>query len=180
MQLIIPFLFLCLSRLHTNTIGDGAIELFTIVLSEEKQRSVNRGTFYHFFPYYKNKMWYIFVFFLVFHYLDMISSSINSIPVIHNVSLRMLDYNSTVINGTCDECLCIMLLNATWISAFNCFQNNQTCELFPNPLKTSSLLLMNSSASSIYFISLPVNDIASAVASSMQSTTSFTGKSPLL
>jgi hypothetical protein len=124
-------------------------------------------------------MWHIFVFVFIFHSIGTISSSINKIPVIHNVSLRLFGYNSTITNGTCDECLCAMLLNTTLISTFNCFQNNKTCEIWSNYLKTSSLSLMNNSASSVYFISLPINDITSETASSVQITSSFTSKSLL-
>jgi len=121
-------------------------------------------------------MWSIFSYVFLFYYFETISSSINIIPVIHNVSLQMLDYNSTTINSTCDECLCAMLLNTTSISAFNCFQNNRTCEIFSGPLKISSFLLMNNSASSIYFASLPIDDETLTTNIVAQSTSDFTSK----
>ncbi len=92
------------------------------------------------------------------------------IPVIHNVSLQMPNYNSTTINGTCNECLCTMLLNITLIFAFNCFQNNRTCEIFSQSLNTNSFLLINNTASSVYFISLPTNDSTLASTSTTQNT----------
>jgi hypothetical protein len=51
------------------------------------------------------------------------------IPFIENVTLttQFLSNNVQLINGTCDECLCISLFN---YSALNCFPNN-TCQLFP-------------------------------------------------
>ncbi len=54
-------------------------------------------------------------------YFTISCSGINRIPVIHNISLQMVNYNSTIINGTCNECLCTMLLNLTLIFSFNCF-----------------------------------------------------------
>ncbi len=122
-------------------------------------------------------MWCIFSYVFLFYYFEPISSSMNIvIPVIHNVSLQMLDYNSTTINGTCDECLCQMLLNTTLIYSFNCFQNNKTCEIFSKSLKTSSFLLMNNSASSIYFTSLPIDDETLTTTIAAQSTSNFISK----
>jgi hypothetical protein len=103
----------------------------------------------------------------------------NPVPVIYNVSLQMSDYNSTIINGTCNECLCAMVLNPTSIYAFNCFQNNATCEIFSNSFNTSSFSLRNNSASSVYFISLPTSDKSVATTVVAQSTSSFTSKSLL-
>jgi alpha-amylase/alpha-mannosidase (GH57 family) len=115
-------------------------------------------------------MWHIFVYIFLFHYFETISSSVIHIPVIHNATLQMLDYNATIINGTCHECLCAMVLNTTSISAFNCFQNNNTCELFSKSLMTNSFSLINNSASSVYFISLPINNTVVAVTSIVQNT----------
>jgi len=103
----------------------------------------------------------------------------NQIPLIYNVSLQMSNYNSTIINGTCNECLCAMVLNPTSIYAFNCFQNNETCEIFSKAFNASSFLLRNNSASSVYFISLPISDKSLATTVVTQSTSSFTSKSLL-
>jgi hypothetical protein len=119
----------------------------------------------------------IFFYIFLFHYFETISSSINNIPVIYNVSLRMLNYNATIMNGTCHECLCAMVLNVTSIYCFNCFQNNGTCEIFSTPLTTSSFSLMNNSASSVYFSSLPIDDSTSTIASIAQSTNNLSSKS---
>jgi hypothetical protein len=121
-------------------------------------------------------MWYIFSYVFLFYYFEPISSSIYTIPVIHNASLHILDYNSTIINGTCDQCLCEMLFNISSISAFNCFQNNKTCEIFSQSLNTSSFFLMNNSASSIYFTSLPIDDNTLTTTIAAQSTSIFTSK----
>jgi hypothetical protein len=125
-------------------------------------------------------MWSIFIYVFLFHYSEMISSSMNNIPVIHNVSLQMLNYNSTIINGTCNECLCAMLSNSTSISCFNCFRNNKTCEIFSKSLENSSFALINNSASSVYFFSLPINDIESTSDLIMPSTNNSTSKSLFL
>jgi hypothetical protein len=109
-------------------------------------------------------------YFILLYYFAIIFSGMNRIPVIHNVSLQMLNYNSTTINGTCNECLCTMLLNITLIFSFNCFQNNKTCEIFSKSLNTNSFLLINNTASSVYFISLPTNDLTLAMTSTTQNT----------
>jgi hypothetical protein len=121
-------------------------------------------------------MWYILTNVFLFYYFESVSSSINIIPVIHNVSLRMLNYNSTTINGTCGECLCAMVLNPASIYSFNCFQNNNTCEIFSKSLTTGSFLLMNNSASSVYFTSLLIDDETLTSTVVAQSTSDFTSK----
>jgi hypothetical protein len=118
----------------------------------------------------------IFVYIFLFHSFEIISSSLSNIPVIHNATLQVLDYNSTTINGTCQECLCVMLLSETPISAFNCFQNNETCEMFFKSLTINSISLMNNSASSVYFILLPINDTIWTVATIADITNSSTSK----
>ena len=118
-------------------------------------------------------MWHISSYVFCLFFFETISSSINTIPVIYNVSLQLMNYNATIINGTCDECLCTMLLNMTSISAFNCFQNNKTCEMFYTSLETSSFLLMNNSASSVYFTSLPSDNQALTSTAIVQSTSSY-------
>ncbi|CAF1362913.1 unnamed protein product [Adineta ricciae] len=73
--------------------------------------------------------------------------------------MKILNSNSSVfINGSCDECLCIMLNNPLSISSFNCFRNNATCETFSPNITTRYLLLTNNVESSVYFSSLPIND----------------------
>ncbi|UJR12756.1 hypothetical protein I4U23_016930 [Adineta vaga] len=52
-----------------------------------------------------------------------------------------------------------MLSNTTQISAFNCFHNNNTCEIFTKSLTIDSLSLMNNSISSVYFNSLPSDTV---------------------
>lgn len=125
-------------------------------------------------------MWQIFVCSLLLQHFVEICSGLDSIPVIHNASLNILGYNSTTINGTCDECLCVMLLNRISISAFNCIPNNKTCELFFLPLNTSLFWLRNNTASSVFFISLSGSSLATATASTAEDASNFPRKSLLL
>ena len=43
-------------------------------------------------------------------------------------SIRLI--NAPIINGTCEECLCSIIKNSLEIGSFNCFINNNTCQLF--------------------------------------------------
>ncbi len=123
------------------------------------------------------KMWHIFVYVLFFHSFETISMNTNPIPVISNVSLQVLDSSSTTMNGTCHTCLCAMILNTTEIFAFNCFHNNDTCQIFSKSFTTNSFSLMNNSESSLYFLSLPINNETSAITSAAYTTSSLMGKS---
>jgi hypothetical protein len=105
--------------------------------------------------------------FLLFHYFATVLSIQMSFPVIHNATLHALNSNSSIVNGSCNECLCMMQLNTTMIYAFNCFRNNGTCELFSHAFEINSITIKNHSTSSIYFISLPFDNSTSATASSM-------------
>ncbi|CAF3928853.1 unnamed protein product, partial [Adineta steineri] len=108
--------------------------------------------------------------------MQIVSGSLTKVPVIHNVSMQILSFNSTtVINSTCDQCICLMLMNVTPISSFNCFRNNNTCEIFSKSVVTSQLSLVSNSNSSVYFISLPTNDIQLTTAAIQENTSGFTG-----
>jgi len=80
-------------------------------------------------------------------------------------------------NGTCHTCLCAMLLNPTEIFAFNCFHNNDTCQIFFMSFITNSFSLMRNSESSLYFLSLPINNGTLAITSAAHSTSWLMGKS---
>jgi hypothetical protein len=123
------------------------------------------------------QMWSIFICIFLFRSVEAISSIVTNIPVIHNVSLQAFNYNSTTINGTCDACLCAMLLNTTEISCFNCFSNNNTCEIFSKSFTIGSFSLINNSAASVYFLLLPINEIASTIISTAYTTSGLIGKS---
>ncbi|CAF1449730.1 unnamed protein product [Adineta steineri] len=88
--------------------------------------------------------------------------------------MQISHFNSTTItNSTCDQCICLMLMNVTPISSFNCFRNNNTCEIFSKSVVTSQLSLASNSNSSVYFISLPIDDIQLTTAAIQESTNSF-------
>jgi hypothetical protein len=108
----------------------------------------------------------------LFHHFGAISSSMSSVLVIYNVSLVTANTNSTIIPGTCDECLCAVLLNATLSACFNCFRNNNTCEMFSTFPELGLYSLANNSESSFYFFSLPNYDTTLAIAPSTSSSTS--------
>ena len=76
-----------------------------------------------------------------------------SLPFIQNVVLRTIGMqysNQTqTINGTCAQCLCDVLSDATDQAALNCFPNN-TCQVFPTyPV---SYKLQSSAAAQLYFL----------------------------
>lgn len=160
-------------RFQSDTIDTNATTFFKILFTEKRQLSIGTQFFIPVLHYSNHKMWVIFVGFLLLQYSAGISSSINRIPVIHNVSLEVFGYTPTTMNGTCDECLCAMLLNKTSISSFNCIQSNKTCELFSQALNTSLFSLINNTASSVYFITLPNNSSTLAITSTAQYTSSF-------
>jgi len=103
-------------------------------------------------------MWKILVCVFLIQHFATVSSSVKFVGLIRNVSLVMFNTNSTIINGTCHECVCVLLLNTTSFSFFICFQNSNICEMFSEPLKTGSFTFVNNSASLFYFFSLPIDD----------------------
>ncbi|CAF0825837.1 unnamed protein product [Adineta steineri] len=108
--------------------------------------------------------------------MQIVSGSLTQVPVIHNVSMHVSHFNSiTIINSTCDQCICLMLMNVTPISSFNYFRNNKTCEIFSEAVVTSQLSLVSNSNSSVYFISLPIDDIQLTTSVIQETTSSFTG-----
>jgi hypothetical protein len=78
-----------------------------------------------------------------------------AIGVIRNMSLSISGANSTILNGTWDQCLCAITADTRNISSFNFFHSNNTCELFVDPLTASSVSLQNDSATVLYLLSLP-------------------------
>jgi hypothetical protein len=131
---------------------------------------------YYFFVYFNRKMLSLLIFILFLHQLEVISSTAYTIGVISNVSLVVPNTNSSIINGTCNECLCTMLLNATPISALNCFRTNNTCEIFSSTLASESFSLMASNTSSFYFFPYFIADVTSTTTQTTQSTSSSSNK----
>ena len=126
--------------------------------------------FQHSWMEFDNKMWDIFVHVFLVHFIETISINTNSISVIRNVSLDVLDNNSTIINGTCRGCLCAVLLNITSSSSFNCFTNNNTRQMFSKSFETGSFTLVDTSTTSFYFFPFSTHETTSTPASTIQTT----------
>ena len=103
-------------------------------------------------------MWKILITICLIQYWKTASSSFQSVAVIRNVSMMPFNITSTIINGTCNECLCAIRLNKTGSSSsssFNCFSNNHTCQMFFQTLVMGSFVLINNTPSAFYFFSWP-------------------------
>ena len=101
-------------------------------------------------------MWTLLICIFLIQYWETISTSTQSVAVIRNVSVVPFNTSSLIINGTCNECLCTILLQTTSFSSFNCFSNNNTCQMFSEVLIMGSFVLKNSTTSSFYFFSWPI------------------------
>jgi hypothetical protein len=122
-------------------------------------------------------MWYIIISLFLIHHFDMFSAGNSYIRVIGNVSLVMSNTNSTLMNGTCNQCLCAALLNSTMsISSFNCFHNNNTCEMFTLSLANGSYSLMPLSTSSLYLFPLLTYKTISTTAFFAKNTSDSSGE----
>lgn len=107
----------------------------------------------HYTFHQKRRMWQILRCFFLIGYVQTISNSMKSVGVIHNVSVNVLNQTSTIINGTCKECLCVLVINTCFSSSFNCFSNNNTCQVFSQSFNQDSFIIKNSTLSSFYFFS---------------------------
>ena len=74
-----------------------------------------------------------------------------SVGYIHDVIMLSSSGIFLSMNGSCDQCVCAMLLSTT-IAGVSCFPNH-TCLVFHN--YSLSYTLLTSSNSSFYFLSLP-------------------------
>ncbi len=63
--------------------------------------------------------------------------------------------SGTIVNGTCNECICTILTSMQNIRSFNCFPSNNTCELFTNYSSSFIYTIQNESNSIFYFLQLP-------------------------
>ena len=92
------------------------------------------------------------------------------IGIIRNVTLDIPGANTTIINSTCDECVCSLLANPAFFS-LNCRSDSLTCELYSTQDQNRSFSLLSGTSTSFYFRSLPafddecVNDITGALTS---------------
>ena len=92
-----------------------------------------------------------------------------SVGSIRNVSLSFSNSSSLLINATCAACLC-RLYSSRNFASFNCYANNQSCRMHQKSDQNKSFLLMPSSITKFYFLSLP----------NVQSTSDMIGKISLL
>jgi hypothetical protein len=60
-----------------------------------------------------------------------------------------------IANGTCNECLCMMLTSTQIVQSFNCFQFNDTCQLFTDYSSSSTYEMKTNLNSMFYFLYLP-------------------------
>lgn len=105
--------------------------------------------------------------------VNAIPSISNYIGLLRNVYLTVSGINLTVINGTCHDCLCTIWMSSPAPSAFNCFQNNNTCAIFTTFIGISSFSFTNSSTSSFYFFELPNYNTTLSTSTVGQSTNNF-------
>ncbi|CAF1678838.1 unnamed protein product, partial [Adineta ricciae] len=74
---------------------------------------------------------------------------------IQNVYLNVPNFSSTLIYGSCDQCLWLMINSNQTIVSFNCYQNNRTCQLFNNGLNFPRNQLNDELNTSFYFLQYP-------------------------
>ena len=84
----------------------------------------------------------------------MVESSSQIYGIIYNVSLLIYDENATIVNGTCEECICLMCLNQTY-SSFNCDRINRLCFFNKQTNETQTFRMIPNFNSTFYFLSLP-------------------------
>ena len=99
---------------------------------------------------HSKRMFIIGVFFLL---LRVTMTDGLTIGVIHNASLAYRGANATVINGTCQQCLCALVDSAANFSSFSCFLNNHTCQMSVERFNTSSVSVRNDSTTVFYLLS---------------------------
>ena len=92
----------------------------------------------------------------VFLLHQLIITGIHAVPlgIAHNFSLTILHTNTTIVNGTCAECICT-LLASTLFFALNCFDENITCQLHAKQNQNQPFALEIKTKVSFYFTSLP-------------------------
>ena len=88
------------------------------------------------------------------HQLIMIQVEAVSLGIIRNVSLAIPGANSTLVNGTCEECVCSLLANPTFFS-HNCRSDTLTCELYATQDQNRPFNLLSGTSTAFYFRSLP-------------------------
>lgn len=72
---------------------------------------------------------------IIFEYIIKINCLI--VGKMSSISLNLPSWsprlmNALILNGTCEECLCNIIMNSSVLNvgSFNCFINNKTCQVF--------------------------------------------------
>lgn len=107
---------------------------------------------------FDTRIWKFLPFFFLIEYFQIVGSNKRSIGIVRNITVIPLNMTSTIINGTCHDCLCALVINESFSSSFNCFRNNNTCEVFSQSLDPGSFILMNNTPNVFYFFSQSNDD----------------------
>ena len=91
---------------------------------------------------------------VVYGYLRLVASTTVTIGIVQNVSLSLFQRTTTIINGTCETCLCTLISNPSLFS-FNCFNSNLTCEMHKTSDRNKPFNLVPFVRGVYYFTSLP-------------------------
>ena len=102
----------------------------------------------------------LFIAFLLFH-LAVVTVSTTRVGIISNISLTLLGTNTTIVNGTCEDCVCFLLANTSFFS-LNCFHGNLTCELHAKSDQNKPFTLTTGVNASFYFLDLPTYMVSPA------------------
>ena len=78
-----------------------------------------------------------------------------SVGSINNVSLNILQTNAINMNGTEQQCLCVLTHKTSLFFGFNYFSDNSTCQMHSKSDQNKSFTLVNDGTSVFYFLSLP-------------------------
>jgi hypothetical protein len=97
------------------------------------------------------------------------------VGVIQNASLIA---SGTIINATCNQCICTMLTSIQNVRSFNCVPLNGTCELFTNYSSSFVYKMQYESNSTFYFLQLP--SIATVATTHMTATSTYIDTSSVL
>ena len=84
----------------------------------------------------------------------LIASTTVTIGIVQNVSLTLFQSTTTIINGTCETCLCTLISDLSLFS-FNCFKSNLTCEMHRMSDRNKPFELVPFVLGVYYFTSLP-------------------------
>ena len=93
--------------------------------------------------------------------LTVVTVSSTRVGIIPNISLTLFGTNTTIANGTCEDCVCFLLANTSFFS-LNCFHDNLTCELHAKLDQNKPFTLATGVKASFYFLALPTSMVSPA------------------